>query len=325
MRPHDPAAYGEAWSGAYDRLYETRDDPASVIVTLERLGPGRDVLDFGLGTGRIAIPLAAAGFHVAGIEASAAMVETFRAKAGAEGIDVVIGDFTATRLERQFDFVLIAFSTLFLLPNQETQAASLVNAAAHLRPGGAVVVEAFVPDHSTLGPRSPACTVAMGRSGRRDRGRPPRPRESADPGSTISSLLRTGSQSVPSTYVRMAVRDRSDGSARQGCGWPTAGRTGPQRRTARPATATSRSTGPRPAAESGVERADRHMHPGFDDCQLRHCHQPTAAISPPPMECQPGSRRRDRGEDEDIGRHVAGAARPGRRSAVPRPGQRVPV
>ena len=148
MRPHDPTAYGEAWSGAYDRLYELRDDPATVIVALERLGPGRDVLDFGLGTGRLAIPLAAAGFNVAGIEASPAMVETFQAKAGAEGIDVVIGDFTATRLERQFDFVLIAFSTLFLLPDQDAQVASLINAAGHLRAGGAVVVEAFVPDHA---------------------------------------------------------------------------------------------------------------------------------------------------------------------------------
>ena len=76
------------------------------------------------------------------------MVEAFRAKAGADGIDVVIGDFTATRLERQFDFVLIAFSTLFLLPDQDAQVACLVAASAHLRPGGAVVVEAFVPDHS---------------------------------------------------------------------------------------------------------------------------------------------------------------------------------
>ena len=70
-----------------------------MIVALERLGPGRDVLDFGLGTGRIAIPLAAAAFDVAGIEASPAMVETFRAKTGADGIDAVIGDFTATSLK----------------------------------------------------------------------------------------------------------------------------------------------------------------------------------------------------------------------------------
>ena len=148
VRPHDPAAYGEAWSRAYDRLYENRDDPATVVAALERLGPGRDVLDFGLGTGRLAIPLAAAGFHVAGIEASPAMVEAFRAKPGAEGIEVVLGDFVATRLDRRFDFVLIAFSTLFLLADQAAQLACLAAAAAHLRPGGAVLVEAFVPDHS---------------------------------------------------------------------------------------------------------------------------------------------------------------------------------
>ena len=61
----------------------------------------------------------------------------------------MIGDFTATRLERQFDFVLIAFSTLFLLPDQDAQVAlSRRCPRRHLRPGGAVVVQAFVPDHS---------------------------------------------------------------------------------------------------------------------------------------------------------------------------------
>jgi hypothetical protein len=56
VHPHDPAACGEAWSGAYDRLYEKRDDPATVIAAFERLGLGRDVLNFGLGTRRLAIP-----------------------------------------------------------------------------------------------------------------------------------------------------------------------------------------------------------------------------------------------------------------------------
>jgi SAM-dependent methyltransferase len=144
----DPAAYGDAWSGAYDRLYGTRDDPATVIAALERLGAGRDILDFGLGTGRLAIPLAAAGYNVAGIEASPAMVDAFRNKPGTDSIEVVIGDFVTSRLGRRFDVVFIAFSTLFLLPDQDTQVECLSAAAAHLRPGGALFVEAFVPDHS---------------------------------------------------------------------------------------------------------------------------------------------------------------------------------
>jgi SAM-dependent methyltransferase len=148
VRRHDPAAYGEAWSGAYDRLYETRDDPLTVVTALERLGIGHDVLEFGLGTGRLALPLVAAGFDVVGIEASPAMVHAFKEKPGSEAVDVVLGDFVSVRLERRFDLVLLAFSTLFLLEDQDGQVACLSNAAAHLRPGGAVAIEAFVPDHT---------------------------------------------------------------------------------------------------------------------------------------------------------------------------------
>ena len=148
MRPHDPAAYGEAWSGAYDRLYETRDDPLTVVTAIERLGLGPDVLEFGLGTGRLALPLVAAGFAVTGIEASPAMVRAFRAKPGSDAVDVVVGDFVSIRLDRQFDLVLLVFSTLFLLHDQDAQLACVASAAAHLRPGGAVLIEAFVPDHA---------------------------------------------------------------------------------------------------------------------------------------------------------------------------------
>jgi len=148
VHEYDPTAYGDAWSGAYDRLYGARDDPATVVAALQRLNDGRTVLEMGIGTGRLAIPLADAGFDVVGIEASPAMVDALRAKATSEAIDVVLGDFVTVRLERRFDTVLIAFSTLFLLPDQEAQLACLATAAAHLAPGGAVVVEAFVPDHA---------------------------------------------------------------------------------------------------------------------------------------------------------------------------------
>lgn len=148
MPTEDPAAYGEAWAGAYDRLFGTRDDSEVMVAALQRLTAGRDVLDFGIGTGRLAFPLQQAGFRVAGIEASPAMVEALRAKANTASIEVHLGDFVTTRIDRRFDVVLVAFSTLFLLSDQAEQLLCVENAAAHLRPGGIVVIEAFVPDHT---------------------------------------------------------------------------------------------------------------------------------------------------------------------------------
>jgi len=148
MSPYDPAAYGDAWSRDYDRLFDVRDDPVVIVAALGRLGARRSALELGIGTGRLAIPLHDAGWRVVGVEASDAMIAALRKRAGARDIAVHRGDMRTLCLDDRFDVVLAAFSTLFLLPDQGSQVDCLGSAARHLAPGGRVVVEAFVPDHT---------------------------------------------------------------------------------------------------------------------------------------------------------------------------------
>ena len=148
MTDYDPAAYGEAWSRDYDRLYQSRDDPEAVVAALGGLTAGRSLLELGIGTGRLAIPLHDAGWRVVGVEASAAMVAELSRRAGERAIPVHEGDMRTVRLADRFDVALLAFSTLFLLPDQQAQIECLATAADHLAPDGLLVVEAFVPDHT---------------------------------------------------------------------------------------------------------------------------------------------------------------------------------
>ena len=145
---NDQTAYGRVWAEDYDLLYEEREDPAEVAEFVAALAPGGAVLEFGVGTGRLALPLVEAGLSVTGIDASPEMLAQLQARPGAEKITVIEGDFITVDAGGPYDVVLIAFSTLFLVPSQEGQLACLANARAHLRPGGTVVIEAFVPDHS---------------------------------------------------------------------------------------------------------------------------------------------------------------------------------
>lgn len=140
------SAYGHIFADVYDAWYDRRLNPTQAVTVLTDLARGGRVLEFGVGTGRTALPLAANGVSVVGIEASSAMLDKLRAKPGAPSIETHIGDMADHRVEGRFDVVCITFSTLFLLPSQERQLDCFVNAAAHLDPGGVFVVEAFVPD-----------------------------------------------------------------------------------------------------------------------------------------------------------------------------------
>ncbi|MDQ1289486.1 MAG: hypothetical protein QG622_3052 [Actinomycetota bacterium] len=144
----DSAAYGEVWASDYDQLYAGRDDSVALAKFLTDLAPGNTLLEFGVGTGRLALPLSEAGFAVTGVDASAKMLDRLRGRPGAERLRIITGDFTTVDAGGPFDLVLLAFSTLFLVPTQAGQLACLASARRHLRPGGALVVEAFVPDHS---------------------------------------------------------------------------------------------------------------------------------------------------------------------------------
>lgn len=146
MKNYAAETYGERYADTYD---EWHDMPAGEAVeALRELAGGGRALELGVGTGRVAIPLAAAGVEVHGIDASPSMVERMRAKPGGERVRVTMGDFADVDAEGQFSLVFVVFNTLFMLLTQEEQLRCFRNAAARLAPGGVFVVEAFFPDVS---------------------------------------------------------------------------------------------------------------------------------------------------------------------------------
>jgi SAM-dependent methyltransferase len=131
--------FGERVAERYDELSAEMFDPAVVepaVALLAELAGARGALEFGIGTGRIALPLAQRGVRVHGIDLSEAMVARLRAKAGAEGIPVRIGDFATATVDETFSLVYLVINTIVNLTTQEEQVACFQNAAAHLEPGG---------------------------------------------------------------------------------------------------------------------------------------------------------------------------------------------
>jgi len=141
----DPASYGDTWAPIYDEVF-TNLDPTAAVDALAQLAGTGNALELGIGTGRVAIPLAARGVAVHGIEASHAMVDRLRAKPGGADIPVTLGDFADVAVAGEYALVYVVFSTLYGLPTQSAQVACVRNAAARLAPGGSFVVEGFVPD-----------------------------------------------------------------------------------------------------------------------------------------------------------------------------------
>src|SRR4051812_44553283 len=125
-------------------------DPV-VDLLAELAGRGR-ALELGIGTGRIAIALAARGVPVHGIELSSAMVDQLRAKPGATGIEVTIGDFATSHVDRTFSVAYLVFNTVMNLTSQDDQVACFRNVSDHLEPGGCFVVEVMVPELRYLPP-----------------------------------------------------------------------------------------------------------------------------------------------------------------------------
>jgi SAM-dependent methyltransferase len=155
----DASAYGEHIAAMYDALH-THLEPAPAVEALAELAGGGRALELGIGTGRIALPLAARGVEMHGIDASPAMVERLRAKPGGAAIEVAIGDFADIAVEGAFDLVFVAFNTFFALLTQDEQVRCFANVAERLAPGGAFVIEAFVPDLNRYERRQRALAVA---------------------------------------------------------------------------------------------------------------------------------------------------------------------
>lgn len=130
----------------YDQIYGARFDAASAVAALAAAAAGGAVLELGLGTGRLAIPLARAGVCVDGIEASDAMIARMRARPGGDRVGVLRADLTDFDLPRHdYQVAVCAVSTLFIL-GHDAQQACLNCVVRHLHPGGRLFIEAFVPD-----------------------------------------------------------------------------------------------------------------------------------------------------------------------------------
>jgi SAM-dependent methyltransferase len=136
--------FGEEVAARYDEsTTEMEIDP--VVDFLAALAGEDPVLELGIGTGRIAVPLAQRGVRLAGIDLSTAMVAKLREKPGGKDIPVAIGDFAMTQVEGTFSLAYLIFNTINNLTTQDAQVACFENVATHLGPGGCFVIEVGVP------------------------------------------------------------------------------------------------------------------------------------------------------------------------------------
>jgi SAM-dependent methyltransferase len=137
--------FGEDVAESYDRGTAAMEAEPVVDFLVERAGDG-PVLELGIGTGRIALPLSQRGVRVHGIDLSEAMVAKLREKPGSDAIGVTIGDFATTRVNDEFSLAYLVFNTINNLTTQDAQVACFRNVAAHLEPGGCFVIEVGIPD-----------------------------------------------------------------------------------------------------------------------------------------------------------------------------------
>jgi SAM-dependent methyltransferase len=145
---YDPAAYGDRLGADYDTSYPTVrfETGASVdfLAELAERHPDPSVLEFGIGTGRIAIELHRRGLRVAGIEASTRMVAALRDKAPTAQIDIAIGDYVSTRVPGSFSLVVLTFNSVLDPRGRSAQLSIFENAARHLASGGCFVIDAVI-------------------------------------------------------------------------------------------------------------------------------------------------------------------------------------
>jgi SAM-dependent methyltransferase len=145
MEGFDPkTSFGYETSRLYDAV-ENRGDEEETVAFLARLARQRDALEFAIGTGRVALPLVAAGVQVDGIEQSRHMVDRMREKPGGKDVRVVIGDMAATTMGREYGLVYLVYNTIGNLLTQDDQVRCFQNAARHLTDDGVFVLECRVP------------------------------------------------------------------------------------------------------------------------------------------------------------------------------------
>lgn len=142
MKNYEPAmSFGEDVA----KRYELRGDEQAAVAFLEQVAGSGPALELAIGTGRIALPLAARQIRVDGVDLSSAMVEQLRSKPGGDQLSVTIGDFADVPVPGKYRLIFVVFNTLFNLLTQEDHVRCFQNVAAHLTDDGSFVVEAYVP------------------------------------------------------------------------------------------------------------------------------------------------------------------------------------
>ena len=146
MKGFDDATYGDSFADVYDDWYDDVSDVVTTTALVTELARGGSVLELGVGTGRLALPLARAGCTVVGVDSSEAMLERCRTKAGDLALDLIRGDMIDALPDQTFDAVLIAYNTIFSLASAERQHALFDAVARRLNDNGTFIIEAAVPD-----------------------------------------------------------------------------------------------------------------------------------------------------------------------------------
>ena len=145
MEKYEPVMnFDEAAAEVYDDVSQ-RGDEMETVEFLEQLARGGPALELAIGTGRIALPLAARGIRVDGIDFSSAMVAKLRAKPGGAQIAITMGNFADVAVKGTYRLIYLVFNTLFNLLSQDEQVRCFENVADHLTDDGCFVVETFVP------------------------------------------------------------------------------------------------------------------------------------------------------------------------------------
>ena len=167
MATDRPAAYGDTFAEVYDSWYGSISDAEATASLVAELAAGRRVVELGVGTGRLAMPMVRCGLEVVGVDASVSMLGRCRAKPGAAAVALVCADMAALPLRpAAFGLGVVGFNTFFNLITEEAQARCLRDAARAIETGGGLLVEAVVPGPDPIEPEYGESARSDGAGGR---------------------------------------------------------------------------------------------------------------------------------------------------------------
>ncbi len=213
MHDYQDRDYGDAIADVYDAWYgDITDLDASIEFLSHHAGEGR-VLELGIGTGRLAVPLAATGASVVGIDVSRAMLDRLRAKDPQGRVEAIHGDMVDDLPDGPFDLVFVAYNTFFNVRDLDRQLLLIRRVAERLAPNGVFVVEAFVPDSDrpggdSVGLRSMTTDSVVLRADRHDR-------DAQTIDGQLVEITEAGGVRLRPYRIRYATPDQLDDMARR--------------------------------------------------------------------------------------------------------------